>query len=95
MRLHIPDHLQKEFHALMNLSYDLKKKHPGLKRNIKFDEEDGGLFMDFRLNDDNGTEWKRVKPAQAVRANGKRKEGRTRSTNDEELQLLLGEDGNR
>ena len=95
MRLHIPDHLQKEFHALMNLSYDLKKKHPGLKRNIKFDEDDGGLFMDFRLNDDNGTEWKRVKPAQAVRANGKRKEGRTRSTNDEELQLLLGEDGSK
>ena len=26
MRLHIPDHLQRDFHALMNLSFDLKKK---------------------------------------------------------------------
>lgn len=31
MRLHIPDHLQKNFKALMSLSYDLKKKNLALK----------------------------------------------------------------
>ena len=60
MRLHVPDHLQRDFQALMNLSYDLKKRHPDLKRNIKFDEEDMGLFMDIRL--DAEREWKRDKP---------------------------------
>ena len=25
MRLHVPDHLQRDFRALMNLSFDLKK----------------------------------------------------------------------
>ena len=28
MRLHLPNHLQKEFKALMGLSFELKKKHP-------------------------------------------------------------------
>ena len=56
MRLHVPDHLQRDFQALMNLSFDLKKRHPGLKRNIKFDEEDMGLFMDLKLGEDK--DWK-------------------------------------
>ena len=40
MRLHLPNHLQKDFKSLMGLSYQLKKKHPHLKRNVKFDEND-------------------------------------------------------
>ena len=51
MRLDIPEHLKRDFHALMNLSFDLKKRYPGLKRNVKFDEEDCGLFMDVRLKE--------------------------------------------
>ena len=39
MKLHVPDHLQKVFKALMGLAYDLKKKYTGLRRNIKFDED--------------------------------------------------------
>ena len=89
MRLHIPEHLQRDFHALMNLSYDLKKKYPGLKRNVKFDEEDGGLFMDFKLGDD--VEWKRVKPAQAMKSN-RRRGDKTKVTNEEELESLLGDE---
>ena len=38
MWLHVSDHLQKQFMILMNLAYDLKRKDPVLKRNIKFDE---------------------------------------------------------
>ena len=90
MKLHVPDHLQKDFQALMNLSYDLKKKHQNLKRNIKFDEEDGGLFMDLKVEE--GAEWIHVKPAQALAANKKRGTGRTRSTNEGELRDLRGED---
>ena len=74
----------------MNLSYDLKKKHQSLKRNVKFDEEDGGLFMDLRIEE--GSEWKRAKPAQAMEANRRRGTGRRKSINGEELLGLLGED---
>ena len=91
MRLHIPDHLQKEFHALMNLSFDLKKKHPLLKRNIRFDEDDGGLFMDLKLNTE--SDWKRVKPDQAINANKKRRQPRTVNLDVDELQSLLGDAG--
>ena len=50
----------------MNLSFDLKKRHAGLKRNIKFDEDDRGLYMDIKLNEK--SDWKRVNPAQASAA---------------------------
>ena len=83
MRLHAPAHLQKDFQALMNLSYDLKKKHPDLKRNVKFDEEDGGLFMDLRLRTDG--DWRRVKPSEAAAATKKR-QNKTQSMDVEELE---------
>ena len=89
MRLHIPDHLQKDFQALMNLSYELKKKHKSLKRNIKFDEEDGGLFMDIRI--DGHSDWKRIKPDQARSANKTRRPSRTSKMDETELESLLGE----
>lgn len=63
MRLELPDYLQKDFRALINLAYDLKSKNVDLKRNIKFDEEDLGLFMDVQVR--TGGNWKRVKPDQA------------------------------
>ena len=87
MRLHVPDHLQKDFRTLMNLSYDLKQKHPALKRNVKFDEDDGGLFMDLKLSDE--SEWKRVKPSHAAAAN-KRRKNKTRTLEEDELKELLG-----
>ena len=89
MRLHVPDHLQKDFHALMNLSYDLKQRHPTLKRNIKFDEDDNGLFMDIKLNE--ASDWSRVKPSQAAAANKKRK-SQTRTLDETELASMLGGD---
>ena len=70
------------------MSFDLKKKHSELKRNVKFDEEDGGLFMDVRLRED--AEWKRVKPAQARAAMGKRRGGRLQDLGEDELKGLLG-----
>ena len=87
MRLHVPDHLQRDFQTLMNLSFDLKKKHPSLKRNVKFDEEDGGLFMD--LKQDETAEWKRVKPSQAAAANKGRRANGTKSLGEDELRSML------
>ena len=88
MRLHIPDHLQRDFQTLMNLSYDLKKKHPNLKRNVKFDEEDGGLYMD--LKKDETAEWKRVKPVQAAAANKGRSSSGVKSIGEDERKDMLG-----
>ena len=90
MWLHILDHLQRDFRILMNLFYDLKKRHKDLRRNVKFDEEDKGLFMDLRLDEE--SEWKRVKPEQAAAAAKKR--NRTQDLDTDELRSLLdsGED---
>ena len=89
MRLHVPGHLQRDFQALMNLSYDLKKRHIDLKRNIKYDEDDFGLFMDLRLKE--GDDWKRVKPDQARAANKDRRRGTSKDLDSEDLRSLLGE----
>ena len=66
MRIHLPDHLKKDFRALMFMSYHLKKKHTALKRNIKFDEDELNLFMDLQLKKDGP--WSRVRPDQARKA---------------------------
>ena len=89
MRLELPDYLQKDFRALMNLAYDLKAKHPTLRRNVKFDEEDMGLFMDIQTSAEE--RWRRIKPDQA------RKLARTRSRgpeklNDSDIVTLLGDE---
>ena len=74
----------------MNLSYDIKKKHPLLKWNVKFDEEDGGLYLDLKL--DETAYWKRVKPAQALAANKRRRTSRTKSLGEDELRSLLSDE---
>ena len=92
MRLHLPNHLQKDFKSLMGLSYDLKKIHALLKRNVKFDEDELGLYMDIQLNKD--APWRRVKPEQARKAlasAGTRKSGPA-PIDDDELSDLLGSD---
>ena len=71
MRLHIPDHLQKSFRALMSLSYDLKKRNPSLKRSVKFDEEKMDLFMDIQTKTDGG--WRRIESDMAVGLMAKRR----------------------
>lgn len=68
MRLHLPNHLQKDFKSLMSLSYQLKKKNPDLKRNVKFDESEFGLYMDLQIKKDGP--WRRVRPDRARIAAG-------------------------
>ena len=90
MRLELPDYLQKDFRALMNLAYDLKSKNTGLKRNIKFDEEDLGLFMDIQVKSDG--HWRRIKPDQA-RKMSKSRNNETQRMNDSDIAVLLGSPG--
>ena len=66
MRLYLPNYLQKDFRLLMKLAYIMKKKHTSLKRNIKFDEDTMGLFMD--IQHENDRPWRRVKPEHAKKA---------------------------
>ena len=93
MRLHLPNHLQKDFRALMGLSYELKKKNPDLRRNVKFDEGDLGLFMDIQISKDG--RWRQIKPEQAKLAysgNGQSDTG-PQDMDVDELASLLGTSG--
>ena len=90
MRLHIPDHLQKDFKCLMNLSYDLKKKHPSLKRSIKFDEDNLNLMMDMQTGQ--GEDWKRIRPSQAKKAARPRESRGPKEIDEDELRSLVGSD---
>ena len=92
MRLHVPDHLQKVFRSLMNLSFDMKKKHPDLKRSVKIDEETLNLYMDIQTAADKG--WRRVEAGQAIKADGRRqRNGGSAPTllGDDEIEGLLGD----
>lgn len=92
MRLHVPDHLQKDFQSLMTLAFDLKKMNQDLRRNIKFDEDALNLFMDVQTTKDGS--WKRIRPEQAKRAMASRpKIGGPDNIDDEEIRQLLGERG--
>ena len=66
MRLHIPNYLQKDFKTLMRLAYLMKKTNPDLRRNIKFDEDCCGLFLDMQLKKEG--KWVRVRPDEARKA---------------------------
>ena len=74
----------------MNLAYDLKQKNPNLRRNIKFDEEDAGLYMDIQLNKDGLC--KRVKPEQAKELAKTRKRRGPEQMGADELRSLMGSD---
>ena len=91
MRLQIPDSLQKDFKALMVVTFNLKKTNPELKKNVKFDEEDLGLFMDFQTKKEGS--WSRIKPTQANRIlqTRKREGNGPENLNDAEIKSLMGD----
>ena len=90
MRLQIPDSLQKDFKALMAVAYDVKKVNKDLKRNVKFDEESLGLFMDVQMERDG--DWKRIRPHHAYRALGTRSRGGPEEMEEDEIRTVLGVD---
>ena len=63
VRIHLPVHLRANFRHLDSLIFELKKKHPNLKRGIKFNDDDLDILADVRL--DEGKKWRRLLPAAA------------------------------
>ena len=92
LRLEIPEHLWPSFRVLQDLAYELKLKHPAMKRNILFDDSVSDLKMDFCI----GNEWKTILPEEARKSLAKSRPARSLSqrprATERELEQLL-EDG--
>ena len=58
IQLEAPDHLRSHYQSLQKLGYNIKLKHPNLRRNVKFDDVNMALVMDVKL-DENAT-WKTI-----------------------------------
>ena len=92
MRLEIPQFLQPSLKALESVSYNLKQKNPEIKRNIKFDDAEMDLILDFHTNPEaDGARWRKVRPAQAkvLRAAMGKKQGQTEEVTVDELEQML------
>ena len=65
IRLEIPYSMQSKLKALESVSYNLKKKFPEIRRNIKYDDDTMDLVLDFNTHPDDGGNWKQVTSEQA------------------------------
>ena len=65
MRIELPHFLKADFNVLQSLSYRLKMANTEMKRSVKFDDAELGLYLDLQLP---GEEWRRIRPAQARQA---------------------------
>ena len=92
VRHELPDHLKTAMGDLQALSYELKKKHPDVRRNVLFDDGSMDLVLDF-CTEGNGS-WKRITSAQARKRRLKGKGLREdRALDDDEIDILLGAGG--
>lgn len=66
LRLEIPDFLRPALRSLESVSYTLKRTHPSMKRNVKFDDENLDLVMDIKLSEEEP--WRKIRPSQAKEA---------------------------
>ena len=92
VRLELPNHLKSAMRAVQAVSYEIKKRYPGARRNVLFDDETMDVVLDFCVSE--GGSWKRLSSGQARER--KRKTGvqggldRT-ALDDGELDRLLEE----
>ena len=49
IRMEVPNHLNSDFHVLQGMSHRLKMANPDMKRSIKFDDENYGIYLDIKL----------------------------------------------
>ena len=63
MKIDIPDSLKANFRHLDSLCFTLKKKHPELKRAIKYDDDCCDLYADIQIKKD--SPWRRIEAATA------------------------------
>ena len=70
-QLEPPDHLRGQYQAFQNLAFCLKKKNPGLRRNIKFNDMEKNLTMDIKIGEDwQKVEYKTAKSILKVKGRG-------------------------
>lgn len=62
LRMEVPHFIKSDFQALQGISYHMKMANSGMKRSIKFDDEDLGLMLDVQIP---GEDWRRIRPDQA------------------------------
>ena len=64
IRMQVPGFLLTNFRALENLGYQMKNVNPSVRRVVKFDNDNMDVMMDVKIGD----QWRRVRPADAIRA---------------------------
>ena len=91
IRLEIPSYLQPSLKALESVSYNLKKKNPDIKRNIKFDDGEMDLVLDFCISPVDGAPWRRVRPDQAklIKQSIAAKQGASAEITNVELEKMM------
>ena len=89
VQIEVPDHLRGRFQTFQSLAFELKKKNPALRRNIKFMDQTMDLVMDVKLGPD--AEWKAVQyeDASAIMPTTR---SRTASISRRELAGLVSKD---
>ena len=84
-----PDHLRGHYQAFQRLAFQMKRKNPGLRRNVKFFDQETTLTMDVKLTSE--AEWKSISYDQA-REILKKTRTRTESFTLEELENMADVD---
>ena len=87
-----PDFLRTQYQTFQRLAYQMKKKHPSLKRSIRFSDNDFSLTMSVLTA--RGSEWKTIEFPDA-KATMKKTRSRVDSMSREELEEMVDLDGTR
>ena len=89
VRHELPDFLKTAMKDLQSLSYELKQKFTEARRNVRFDDDNMDLVLDFTTGE--GEPWKRIssKQARARRRLGSGA-GSERVIDDAEIEEILG-----
>ena len=82
VRLEVPQFLQTSLKALKSVSYALKQKNPGMKRNVKYDDSVMDHMLDFCVDPAApDAQWRKIRPDQAALVKAKV----TKNTRSEEI----------
>ena len=56
-----PDHLRRQYQTFQQLAYQIKKRNPLLKRNVKFDDVSMNLIMDINTGQGSDDGWQTIR----------------------------------
>ena len=89
VRLELPNHLKSAMSSLQSVAYDIRKKFPGSRTNVLFDDDAMDLVLDLCTRE--GGTWRRLSSAQAKGRKKKAGEGR-QSLEAGEIEALLDDE---